>query len=594
MTIRSIALGVVVALPVAAVVHAQEASFPSLSEPETVPGQYIVKLEPGVEATGARLGALGEGVEVIDTLPLSNLQIIRTDDGPGIETLSTRAEDIPGIAYIEPVYLVRIDQDPREPNDPSYARQWGFPKIAAPQGWRKRVDTGDVVVAVIDTGVDHTHPDLEKNMWRNPGETPNNNLDDDNNGVVDDIHGADFYDSGTDGDPMDDNGHGTHVAGTIGAVTDNGASVAGTSWDTAIMAVRFLGGPSGSGTTADAIRAIEYAINMGADIMNNSWGGGGESRALEEVIRLANDRGILFVAAAGNSNRDTDRSPHFPSSYDVPNVLSVMATGRNDERAGFSNFGANSVDVAAPGVEILSTIPGGGEDEFNGTSMATPHVAGLAALVLAENPDLSVTALKDKIMDSVDEVPGLEGLSVTGGRINLAQALDVVETEPPVDGDPCEADAPARIAYGEFLLTERKRIDENSNLISVSFELPQSMVVMAEATTSGRRISGSGNTVVRTGFYNQEAPNVMWTGSYRRMSFANADDNVPITSNFGIVMPAGEHTVYWKLWVSGAMLQLDSGAIAITAFPCSMGGALSPADAAVDELPVLEADPMTR
>src|SRR5690606_1467341 len=222
------------------------------------------------------------------------------------------------------------------------------------------------------------HPDLAANMWTNTGEVPGNGIDDDGNGVADDVHGANFVPTVATGDPMDDNGHGTHVAGTIGAVTNNHLGVAGVNWETRIMALKFLSA-SGSGTTAGAIRAIEYAIANGANIMNNSWGGGGFSRALEDAIREAHDAGILFVAAAGNSSQNNDTNPFYPASYDVPNVMSVMATDQDDDKAGCSHFGLASVGLGAPGVGILSTTPGGSFDSFNGTSMASPHVAGAAA-----------------------------------------------------------------------------------------------------------------------------------------------------------------------------------------------------------------------
>lgn len=568
---------------------AQEASFESLTEAVVVPGQYIVKKDPGVEFQALQLGAMGEGINVVSTLPLIGAQVVQLEEGPDVQSLSALAEDIPGVLYIEPVYELRIDV---EPNDPRYGEQWGFPQIKAPPAWDTRTDSSEFVVAIIDTGVDYRHPDLAANMWQNPGETPGNGLDDDNNGVVDDVFGANFVPSNTTGDPADDHGHGTHVGGTVGAVSENNLGVAGTGWSASLMALKFLN-ENGSGSTAGAIRAIEYAIRMEADVMNNSWGGGGKSQALAEAIEAANDAGILFVAAAGNSNTDNDSQPHYPSSYDVPNVLAVMATDQNDNRAGFSSFGATSVDVGAPGTSILSTIPGGDYRAFNGTSMATPHVSGAAALVWAQNPSLNHLEVKDRLMQTADVVPGLSGTSVTGARINLAAAIDPKkEPEPPTAG--CDSAQHTQIAYEESYWSEQMRADQNTNLLSVSFTLPEQMIVDIAAHGSGRRVSGSGNTIARTGVYNQQSVNTMWTGSYRRANFASADDNKTLSSDFSIVLPKGDHTIYWKLWVSNATIQLDSGTLTVRGIPCSMGGKLNLAVAADADPAITEADPSLR
>lgn len=291
-------------------------------------------------------------------------------------------------------------------------------------------------VAVIDTGVDYKHPDLAANMWTNPGEIPGNGVDDDGNGFIDDVHGYDFCNF--DGDPADDHGHGTHVAGTIAAVGNNDVGVVGVNWNARVMAVKFLCG-SGSGTTSGAISAVLYAADMGARVMNNSWGGGGFSQALKDAITTADQAGALFVAAAGNSSVDNDATPHYPSSYDVPNVMAVAATDHNDARAGFSNYGAVSVDLGAPGVSILSTVPTSGDPccsdpsgykFLSGTSMATPHVAGAAALALAQFPGSSNLQIKQRLLGTTVPIPALADRTVTGGRLNAHNALDN-DTVPP-------------------------------------------------------------------------------------------------------------------------------------------------------------------
>lgn len=585
--LKSIGLATSIAMLSSIGAFAQGASFPSLSEAEVVPGQFIIKNAPGVNALAVAKTLAARNFEVIETLPLTGVQIVTAPE-QAFNILAREVQALDGIAYIEPVYRVQIDVTP---NDPQYPAQWGYPIVKAPDAWDVRVDSGDVVIAVIDTGVDYKHPDLTANMWTNPGEIPNNGIDDDNNGIVDDVYGANFVSANATGDPMDDNRHGTHVAGTIGAVSDNNLGVAGVNWKTKIMALKFLSA-SGGGTTAGAIRAIEYGIRMKANVMNNSWGGGGFSRALEDAIRAADSAGILFLAAAGNNGTDNDISPHYPSNYDVPNVLAIMATDQNDAKPAFSEFGATTVDMAAPGVDILSTIPGGNYDEFSGTSMATPHAAGAAALVWAANPGMTHIDVKKHLMDTAEVIPGLAGLSVTGARLNLGKAMGgggkPAPTPPPAAV--CKSTQHAQTAYNEFFWSASKQVSQNSNLLSVTFDLPEKMAVNFSAHGSARRIKGSGNTVIRTGIYNQSSANTMWTGSYRRVSFDNPNDNKIVSSDFSITLPAGQHTIYWKLWVSGATLQFDSGTLTVSAFPCVMGGKLK-LSAAATMTDVTEADP---
>jgi subtilisin family serine protease len=543
----------------------EEATFNAPETPEVVPGEYIVKYEEGAEMGLAASALEDQGITVIDTLPLIGAQVVRIDASADALSLQAQAASLPGVEYIEPVYRVFALIDP---SDTQYGQQWGFPKIKANLAWDELNDANQVVVAVIDTGVDYNHPDLTGNLWKNPFEIPANNTDDDNNGVIDDVFGANFVNPTTSGDPFDDNKHGTHVSGTIGAVTNNGAGVAGTSWKVKIMGLKFLAA-NGSGTTVGAIRAIEYGIKMEADIMNNSWGGGGFSQALADAIGKANDAGILFVAAAGNNNIDNDVTPFYPAGYNVANVVSVMATDQNDAKANFSHRGATSVDLAAPGVAILSTTPGNTFSTFNGTSMATPHVSGAAALLEAQDSTRDAAALKKLLMDTVDVIPALSGTSVTGGRLNLAKALEVGR----VPGDPCVG-GHARIAYNEFFWSSNLAFNTNSNILSVDFKLPAPMIIDISVDGSGRRVSGLGKTTFRTGVYDQPPANVMWTGSYRRGSFTANETNQTISSSFAIPMAAGNHTIYWKLWLTGEKIALDSGTLTVRAFPCSAGGKL--------------------
>jgi subtilisin family serine protease/subtilisin-like proprotein convertase family protein len=341
----------------------------------------------------------------------------------------------PQVEYALPNYRVQLLG---QPNDPRFGDLWGLHNtgqrsgtpdadIDAPEAWDNHTGNGSTIVAVIDTGVDYTHPDLAANMWINPGEIPGNGIDDDGNGFVDDIYGYDFVNN--DSNPMDDHYHGTHVAGTIGAVGNNGIGVAGVAWRVQIMALKFLDA-TGSGDLGAAIRAIDYAVANGATISNNSWAGGGFYQPLYNAIANAGASGHLFVAAAGNDNINTDQTPVYPASYNLPNIISVAATTRNDTRSGFSNYGVTTVDLGAPGSDILSTMPNNSYAYLSGTSMAAPHVAGVAALVQDLNPSWKHAEIKQQILATVDAIPAMAGITVTGGRLNAAAAA---VGDPPAD-----------------------------------------------------------------------------------------------------------------------------------------------------------------
>ena len=316
------------------------------------------------------------------------------------------------VRYAEPDYDVRSDQ---VPNDPMYNQLWGLPDIQADQAWNVTTGTASVVVAVVDTGVDYNHPVLAANIWTNDGTV---------NHCPAGTHGYNVLTKSC--DPMDDHNHGTHVSGTIGAVGNNNLGVVGVNWSTRIMGVKFLNA-SGFGSTSGAIGAIDWAVKakragVNVRVVNASWGGGGYSRALADEIDKAGANDILFVAAAGNSARNVDTTPFYPCSYHAANEICVAATDKRDNLAYFSNYGANSVDLAAPGVGIVSTVIGGGYASFNGTSMATPHVSGTAALILSTGYE-SVAALKSAILTAVDPVASLAGAVRTGGRLDVCNAI---------------------------------------------------------------------------------------------------------------------------------------------------------------------------
>lgn len=311
--------------------------------------------------------------------------------------------------------------------DPSLDRAWGLSKINAEAAWKSHVGSKNMVVAVIDTGVDYNHPDLANNMWRNPNakKFATSGIDPLGSLVTGDVVGYDFFHN--DALPFDDHAHGTHCAGVIGAVGNNSKGIAGVSHEVSIMAIKFLSA-RGSGDTAGAIRSIDYAVERGANILSNSWGGPADNnnRALEEAVIRSQNAGALFVAAAGNSSADNDSKPMFPASFPQENVVSVAATSENDGLAYFSNYGKTTVDIGAPGTNIYSTTPNGQYQSMSGTSMAAPHVAGLAALVWSKNPNMSFTDVKRILLESGDSLGALRSKTLTGKRINALKALQSV------------------------------------------------------------------------------------------------------------------------------------------------------------------------
>lgn len=368
----------------------------------------------GVDRIVAEYSALTEYVEYVEP----NFQI--NADLPEFREVSPRA--------------ARDDPGSSAPNDPHFSDQWALSNsgqnggkanadVAALKAWQKNRGSEDVVVAVLDTGVDYTHSDLISNMWVRPEGLAA--YTDTELGTFNDKFGFNAVDNLS--DPMDDNGHGTHCAGVIGAEGNNEIGIAGINWNVQIMPLKFLG-RGGFGTTKDAIEAINYAVDrkkkgVNVRVISASWGSTQYSKALEDAIRAAGDEGILFVAAAGNNAGDNDKRPHYPSNYDLPNVISVAALDSSDLLASFSNFGAKSVHVAAPGKEIVSTWLKDGFREASGTSMATPHVAGIAGLIVANEPDISVKDLRERILRSVDSLDILNGRIFSAGRINAAKAL---------------------------------------------------------------------------------------------------------------------------------------------------------------------------
>jgi len=412
-----------------------------------VEGELLVRFAPqgdvcesDVTSTNMLMSTLGSASVEQEYSIVPGLCLIRLPEGMTVEEGIRVLRESDDVLYVEPNYKVK----PLSviPDDPMFAQLWnmhntgqtgGTPDadIDAPEAWD--ITTGgdsEVIVAVIDTGVDYTHPDLAANMWVNEAEfsgTPG--IDDDGNGYVDDIYGYDF--ANRDGDPIDDEGHGSHVSGIIGAVANNAEGVAGVCWNVKIMAVKFLE-ECRNGTISNAISSVEYATLMGARVISNSWGTDGYSSALEDAIRAAGEAAILFITSAGDGGgNNNDIDPHYPSSYKLDNVIAVLSTDHDDRLSEHSDYGLTSVDLGAPGGDsdnqIRSCHRDGGYYSMYGTSMATAHVSGACALIWSVYPTLSPVEVKDLIMRTVDPLPSLAGHCVSGGRLNLHSAI--LETE---------------------------------------------------------------------------------------------------------------------------------------------------------------------
>ena len=419
------------------------------------PGELIIKWKSS--ALRSQKEGLKDEIHFKKASTFSQLDLehikIGVAETRSVETLIETYKQHPAIEFIEPNYIYSIQNV--IPNDPHFDNQWGLHNsgqndgtpdadIDAPEAWEIATDCDAVVVAIIDSGIDWTHEDLAENIWQNLGEDAdgdgsvlqfidgiwqfdpddNNGIDDDNNGYADDFIGWDFYNN--DNNPLDDNSHGTHVAGIIGAKGNNGRGIAGVCWNVQLAALKAFG-PNGLTNAGNTLNALNYAIEMGIPISNNSWGGGPNSTALYQAIQNAENNDHLFIAAAGNLflnlNPDNDIDPFYPASYNQNNIISVIATDRNDNLANTSNFGLTTTDIGAPGKDIYSCLPNNSYGNLSGTSMATPMVTGTAALLWALYPEMNYAEIKEAILTSGTAVSGLNGITATGKRLNLNQAL---------------------------------------------------------------------------------------------------------------------------------------------------------------------------
>ncbi|HMT09362.1 MAG TPA: S8 family serine peptidase [Pyrinomonadaceae bacterium] len=443
--------------------------------------EVLVRFKPGMDQNQARAIAAANNDVLVDEIEsIRGLVTIDDLDNADAKTVAALYTAMPGVEYAEPNFEIKLDEqflkhplaqdlllreeklvidrksgpqhkralEPMIPNDPMFIDQWALNNLGASGGtnradvdaieaWSKTTGSEDVVVAVLDSGVDYNHKDLVNNIWQRPASIKA--YSDDELGTFADVHGYDA--TNADGrshvgkgngvlmsDPMDENGHGTHCAGIIGAEGNNGFGIAGINWKVKIMPLKFLD-RNGVGDVEDAIEAINYVIDrkkagVNIRVISGSFGSNQFSQGLKDAIKAAGDEGILFVAAAGNDGTNNDSLPHYPSNYDLPNVVSVAALDRNDRITSFSNFGSGSVHIAAPGKDILSTWLGGGFKSISGTSMATPYVSGVAALIVSQNPRISVTDLRKRLMSSVDKLDGLGGKVESGGRICADKATE--------------------------------------------------------------------------------------------------------------------------------------------------------------------------
>lgn len=546
---------------------------------EMVGDQIIVKLAEGspVEEIQSLAGQLGGQAAAEPFAPDTWLVALpRKLEAVPEALLASTNSDIP-IDYAEPNHLVR---PMRTPNDPRFTNfnQWHLynssqidKDIKAPRAWDRRTSaaygtTNKVIVAVIDSGVRYTHEDLLPNMWTNPGEIPGDGLDNDGNGLIDDIYGADYVNN--DGDPMTSDSHGTHCAGLIAAVGNNGLGITGVAWSGAqIMALRFIEG--GTGSLSDSIKCINYARTNGAKVINASYGSynrsdtGSASEA--EAIYRAQQAGVIVVAAVGNGGNDNvgdnnDTVPFFPASYTeyvertfptrrafaLNNIIAVGATDRNDNRAGFSNFGASSVDLMAPGVEMWSTTASGDAtySASQGSSFAAPVVAGAVALLIAEHPTETVSQIAARMIstNAVDVIPALSGLCVTGGRLNLAKLLPAAD----VDTLP-QALVWHRPSYTEPLINSAMRTPA---VVSLSNNVTVYSGTKKFNNTNGINTSGLVNQTGGWIFY-RTSPSAPWSSNSLTWHTNNGDYQFWKATISNVV--AGSHEYFLQL-------DFDSGA----------------------------------
>lgn len=419
-----------------------------------IPNEYIIKFKNNNTST-LNLQSLAKqfNFQFKRFIPNSSLAVIKLNSTSQIKNsaLIQKLIQTEEVLIAEPNYIYTIKNIP---NDTYFEKLWGMVNtgkngvnnggvagidIGAEKAWNIQIGNPNLVVGIIDTGINYNHIDLNENIWKNESElTGQKGIDDDANGYVDDIYGYDFINK--DSDPIDDNGHGTHCAGIIGAKGNNAIGITGVAWQVKLMALKFVSS-SGQGTLDAAIEALRYATLMGAKVVNNSWGNGIYSKILEETIQEANENGVVFIAAAGNSYSNNDEKPIYPANYNLPNVIAVGAIDNSGFPATFSNYGQKSVHLMAPGVEIYSTYPRGdgsasGYNFMSGTSMAAPHVSGIVALLLSNEPSLTPQEVRDRLINTSQPLRSLRYTSISKGYVSAFNAL--TNLQPPSDSNSSE------------------------------------------------------------------------------------------------------------------------------------------------------------
>ncbi len=478
-----------------------------------VPGELIVRFNDGVNQVAVDRAISMVNGKLIKRFERIHALHVKVPTGTA-ERAVNLLKGFKGVKYAE---LNALRSPDTVPNDTFYTSLWNLNNtgqtggtydadIDAPEAWNSAQGTSHMVVAVIDTGLDMAHEDIAANVYTNPREIAGNGIDDDGNGYIDDVHGWDFVHDLN--DPSDRNlicnGHGTHTAGILGAVGNNNIGITGVNWHVQIMPLKVLGGFYCRASSANIISAINYAADMGVKVSNNSYGGGPFSQAEKDAIQASR---TLFVAAAGNFGLDSDTNPHYPAAYDLPNIISVASTDYKDRLAVDSNFGINSVDLAAPGVNIFSTTPLNTYTFMDGTSMAAPHVTGATALLMAKDPILTVNEAKLRILDGVDPL----GLPVaTGGRLNINNALlmpsPVVSIDVAPNGPqtiPLGGSASFSISISNNALT---RYTVNVFVVAV---LPD-----GSSTPIGAKIFSLGPAALATGYFTRVVPATFAAGRY--------------------------------------------------------------------------------
>lgn len=395
--------------------------------PEHRPGELLVGLQPGASFAPTQFDSLGGEVlhrfrfPQASMAPEGEMLHLKLPEGVTTAEAMLALQNDPQVAYATPNHVFDaqecLEGKSVSPNDLD-KNLWGMNAIHAPEAWATTHGSKNTVIAVFDSGIDTEHPDLKANLWTNTKEIPGNGKDDDGNGYVDDVHGIDPYQMN--GDVADKFRHGTHTAGTIAAVGNNGTGVTGVNWDARILAIKIFD-KNGKTDAAAIAKGMEYAARAGARITSHSWGNKVFNPAMLEAFQKSS---ALHICAAGNKGEDNDRAPIFPASFELDNVVSVANTDRKDVRASRSNYGFQTVDLAAPGTDILSTVPGGKYEVMSGTSMACPHVSGAAGLVASAFPNASSQEIKNRLIYSTDKIDGLKSLVASGGRLNAASALD--------------------------------------------------------------------------------------------------------------------------------------------------------------------------